>query len=116
MTVRTAAETVQGDRGVYVPDTGISRIAGNVRITRGQNQLNGNEAEVDMKTGLARLIATPGLRVKGLVVPQEAQTQAQDQSSPGASPGASPGPGAPAGNAPSPAVVSPPAHPIGGHK
>ncbi len=58
--VRTATEIVRGDRGVYVPDTGIARLAGNVRITRGDNQLNGNEAEVDLKTGIARLIATPG--------------------------------------------------------
>ena len=67
--VRTATEIVRGDRGVYVPDTGIARLAGNVRITRGDNQLNGNEAEVDLKTGIARLIATPGRRVQGLVVP-----------------------------------------------
>ncbi len=108
--VRTATETVQGDRGVYVPDTGIARVAGNVRITRGDNQLNGNEAEVDMKTGLARLIATPGTRVKGLVVPQEAQGEAQGP----AQDRAAPGPGAPAGNAPGPAVVKPPARPVGG--
>ena len=47
--VRTATETVNGDRGVYVADTGIARIAGNVRITRGQNQLEGDEALVNMQ-------------------------------------------------------------------
>ena len=41
VSVRTATDIVTGDRGVYVPDTGIARLAGNVRITRGQNQLNG---------------------------------------------------------------------------
>ncbi len=39
VSVRTATDTVTGDRGVYVPDTGIARLAGHVRITRGQNQL-----------------------------------------------------------------------------
>lgn len=80
--VRTATEIVRGDRGVYVPDTGIARLAGNVRITRGDNQLNGNEAEVDLRTGVARLIATPGKRVQGLVVPNS-DTGAQP---PGAEP------------------------------
>ena len=53
--VRTPTDTVTGDRGVYVPDTGIARLVGNVRITRGQNQLDGAEADVNMKTGIARL-------------------------------------------------------------
>ncbi len=76
--VRTATETVLGDRGVYVPDTGIARVVGNVRITRGPNQLNGNQAVVDMHTGIARLVAEPGLRVQGLVVPNGANGDAPD--------------------------------------
>lgn len=40
--VRTVSDTGIGDRAVYVPDTGIARLAGNVRITRGQNQLDGS--------------------------------------------------------------------------
>ena len=73
VSVRTATETVTGDRAVYVPDTGIARLAGNVRITRGQNQLNGAEAEVNMKTGISRLISGRAGRVQGLVVPNDAQ-------------------------------------------
>ncbi len=68
--VRTATDTVTGDRGVYVPDTGIARLGGSVRITRGQNQLNGQEAEVDLKTGISHLTATGG-RVQGLVTPSD---------------------------------------------
>lgn len=74
--VRTAAETVRAERGVYVPDTGIARLAGNVRITRGQNQLNGDEALVNMATGVSTLSRAPGGRVQGLVVPNESSTQA----------------------------------------
>lgn len=70
--VRTQTDTVTGDRGVYVPDTGIARVGGSVRITRGQNQLNGQEAEVDLKTGISRLTAGGG-RVQGLVTPNDAK-------------------------------------------
>ena len=83
--VRTPTETVRGDRGVYVPDTGIARIVGNVHITRGQNQLNGAAAIVNMKTGLATMSEDPGARVQGLIVPNEAG---------GAVPGAGDAPGA----------------------
>jgi lipopolysaccharide export system protein LptA len=71
VTIRTATDTVTGDRGVYVPDTGMARIGGNVQITRGQNQLNGGEADVNMKTGVATLISTKAGRVHGLVLPND---------------------------------------------
>lgn len=70
--VRTATETIRGARGVYVADTGIARLAGDVRITRGQSQLNGDEALVNMRTGISTLSRTPGKRVEGLVVPNDA--------------------------------------------
>ncbi len=71
--VRTQTETVRGDRGVYVPDTGIARVVGNVHITRGQNQLNGAAAIINMHTGLATMSEDPGARVQGLIVPNETQ-------------------------------------------
>jgi lipopolysaccharide export system protein LptA len=67
--VQTQTDIVTGDRGVYLPDTGLARVVGNVHITRGENQLNGAAAIVNMKTGLATLTQVPGTRVKGLVVP-----------------------------------------------
>jgi lipopolysaccharide export system protein LptA len=71
VSVRTVTDTATGDRAVYVPDSGIARLAGRVRITRGQNQLEGPEAEVNMKTGISRLIAGTGEQVKGLVIPND---------------------------------------------
>ena len=71
--VRTQVDTVRGDRGVYVPDTGIARVVGHVRITRGENQLNGPAADVNMKTGIAHLLSEPGQRVQGLIVPNSSQ-------------------------------------------
>ncbi|MCC7283566.1 MAG: hypothetical protein IT556_14365, partial [Acetobacteraceae bacterium] len=53
--IRTEAETVQGDRGVYNAVTGVALLGGQVRITRGQNQLNGSLAEVNFRTGVSRL-------------------------------------------------------------
>ncbi|MDQ2763877.1 MAG: hypothetical protein M3Y22_10460, partial [Pseudomonadota bacterium] len=77
VSVRTHTDTVTGERGVYVLGTGMARLGGNVRITRGQNQLNGAEADVNMKTGIATLvsrragIAQKAGRVHGLVMPND---------------------------------------------
>ena len=86
--VRTATETVTGDRGVYVAASDISRIVGHVHITRGLNQLNGDEALVNMKTGISTLVRDPGARVQGLIVPND--TSNRDGASPGASSTAKP--------------------------
>jgi lipopolysaccharide export system protein LptA len=67
--IRTATDTITGDRGVYIPATGIALILGDVRITRGENQLNGARGVVDMKTGEAELLSAPGEQVQGLVIP-----------------------------------------------
>jgi lipopolysaccharide export system protein LptA len=65
----TATEIVTADRGVYLPDTGLARVVGHVHVTRGENQLNGAAAIVNMKTGVATMTQAPGRRVQGLVVP-----------------------------------------------
>lgn len=70
--IRTATQTVAGDRGVYVPDTGLARLLGHARLTQGENQVNGSGLEVNLKTGVYRLISDPGARVQGLVVPNDA--------------------------------------------
>jgi lipopolysaccharide export system protein LptA len=75
--VRTASETVHGDRGVYVTDTGKARVVGHVRITRGQNQVNGTAADVDMKSGVSTLLSGPTERVAGMIMPNEAQAATQ---------------------------------------
>jgi lipopolysaccharide export system protein LptA len=76
VSVRTVSDTALGDRAVYVPDTGIARLAGHVHITHGQNQLDGTEAEVNMKTGISRLLAKTGTPVRGLLVPNDESSQA----------------------------------------
>ena len=75
--VRTATDTVRGERGLYVPETGMARVVGHVRITHGQNQINGPAADVNMKTGVAHMIgAAAGDRVQGLIMPNDTQSRA----------------------------------------
>jgi lipopolysaccharide export system protein LptA len=71
--VRTATDTVRGDRGVYVTDTGIARVVGNVRVIHGQNVISGPAADVNMKTGIAHVVSDPSRRVQGLIMPNQAQ-------------------------------------------
>jgi lipopolysaccharide export system protein LptA len=100
VSVRTPTDTVTGDRGVYVPDTGMARLGGNVRITRGQNQLNGAEADVNMKTGIANLVAQKVAvgqkadRVHGLVVPNDESSKSLGNTTAAATPGGSAKPSA----------------------
>jgi lipopolysaccharide export system protein LptA len=71
--LRTQADTVRGDRGVYVADTGMARVIGHVRITHGDNQVNGPAADVNMKTGIAHILSSPTERVQGMIMPNAAQ-------------------------------------------
>ena len=71
--VRTATDTVRGDRGVYVTDTGIARVVGNVRVIHGQNVISGPAADVNMKTGIAHVVSDPSRRVQGMIMPNQAQ-------------------------------------------
>jgi lipopolysaccharide export system protein LptA len=70
--IMTATDIVQGDRAVYDPSLSIARIAGHVHITRGQNELVGSEALVNMKTGVSRLLSHSRDQVKGLIIPNQA--------------------------------------------
>ena len=75
--IMTSTDIVQGDRGVYDPALGIARIAGHVHITRGQNELVGSEALVNMKTGVSRLMSHSQDQVKGLIMPDQAGQASQ---------------------------------------
>lgn len=64
--VSSGTEIARGDEGVYNPNTEIATLCGNVKITRGKNQLDGKCAEVNLKTGNSRLVGG-NRRVKGLI-------------------------------------------------
>ncbi|MBK8908843.1 MAG: hypothetical protein IPM60_13330 [Rhodospirillales bacterium] len=70
----TAEEDVHGTRGVYDAASGKAALTGDVRITRGKNQLNGCRAEVDLKSGVSKLFGCGdgGVgRVRGLIQPEQ---------------------------------------------
>jgi lipopolysaccharide export system protein LptA len=76
--VRMAAPdtVVRGDKGVYIADSRMATLVGAVRISRGENQLNGGYAEVNLATGVSRLLGAPPdseakARVHGLLRPRE---------------------------------------------
>ena len=50
-------------------------LVGNVRITRGQNQLAGAKAEVNLKTGISRLLSGDAGHVEGLIVPNDSTSK-----------------------------------------
>jgi lipopolysaccharide export system protein LptA len=70
--IHTTTDTATGDTGVYMPQTGQARLGGNVHIIRGKNELTGSDALVNMKTGVATLLAGPGGQVGGTVIPNSA--------------------------------------------
>jgi lipopolysaccharide export system protein LptA len=98
--VRTATEIIHADKGVYVPDTGIARMAGHVHLTRGENQLNGDFGVVNLRTGVSVVTRSPGGRVEGLVVPND--KTGPDAKASDAKPGAPAKPGEPAVKAAAP--------------
>ena len=102
VSLRTQTDTVSGDRGVYIPDTGMARMGGQIRITRGQNQLNGSEAIVNMKTGVARLVSGDAGRVQGLVIPNDETNQTLATGPAGERAGGSAGKNPPAAKAQNP--------------
>jgi len=72
--ITTPEEVARGERGVYFEDSGIATLTGSVKITRGQNQLNGDAAEVNLRTGISRMLNQPGRAsgpVRALLVPEK---------------------------------------------
>lgn len=68
--ISTPEEIVRGQRGVYYTETGIIVLRGSVRITRGNDQLNGDAAEVNLNTGVSRLLSGGAGQVKGIFQPK----------------------------------------------
>ena len=75
VTITTPQEFARGNHGIYYVDQELAALDGDVKITREDNQLNGEYAEVNMKSGISRLLpGPPGStatgRVRGLMVPK----------------------------------------------
>lgn len=75
--ITTPEEVARGREGVYSVAKGTATLTGDVRITRGKNQLNGERAVVNLNTGISRLLPAGKNdgRVKGLFIPGTAPKQ-----------------------------------------
>ena len=77
-------EIALGDRGTYFPQTGVANLWGKVKITRGDSQMNGDRAIVNMKTGISHIISdnkskgTPPVRM--LLAPKKNADPKEKQS------------------------------------
>ncbi|MEM6903160.1 MAG: LptA/OstA family protein, partial [Pseudomonadota bacterium] len=58
--IQTPTELVRGTQGRFDVDSNLATLTGDVRLTRGSTQLNGDRAEVNMETGISRLFTLPG--------------------------------------------------------
>lgn len=81
VTITTKQDVIRGAQGVYDVTSGKALVVGNVEISRGGNQLNGQRAEVDLNSGISRLIGTGG-PVRGLLNEQDAPRRATPPASP----------------------------------
>lgn len=73
--ITTPTDVARGESGVYDLRTEIATLTGDVDLTRGRNHLHGDSAEVNMKTGVSRLVTLADggpRRVQGLFIPGEA--------------------------------------------
>jgi len=78
--IKTPNEFVVGDEGVYYVKEERATLSGDVKITRGENQLNGQYAEVNLTNGVSKLLAAPPgsgtkTRVQGLILPKSKSTE-----------------------------------------
>lgn len=81
--IRTPTDYVVGEEGIYFVAREFATLRGGVKITRDENQMNGEYAEVDMATGISKLLGSPPGsadkgRVHGLILPK-ARPKGADQ-------------------------------------
>ena len=76
--VSTPLQFATSGRGVYNLQTDIAYLVDDVRVTQGQNQLNGDYGEVNLNTNVSRMLSgpsagRPGQRVRSLIVPNQGE-------------------------------------------
>lgn len=85
-------EVAHGDSAVYNLDTGIATLAGNVSLTKGENELRGQYEIVDTNNNVSRLLSAPPsaqltgggpTRVEGLLVRAPQDQAGGTQTKPG---------------------------------
>lgn len=69
--VSSPDETAQGSRGVYDVTARTIALDGPVTLTRGDNVIQGDRLELELETGVSRVIGGGQGRVKGVFVPEQ---------------------------------------------
>ena len=60
VSIKTNNEVAFGDKAIYNNDTEICKLFGNVKLQRGESFLLGEYAEVDLRSGISKLLPAPG--------------------------------------------------------
>ena len=76
--IRSQTDRIRADYGIYRVKLGIATLSKNVTITRGNSILTGQKAEVNLETGISKLLTIGEVkdpsgkrkRVRGLIFPQ----------------------------------------------
>ena len=71
-------DRVRANWGIYKVDSGVATLAGNITITRADSILTGDQAEVNLNTGISKLLTGNRVktksrtkkRIRGLIYPQ----------------------------------------------
>ncbi len=79
VTIQSKDNLAQSDKASYDLKSGLASLSGNVKMTQGQNQLNGEYAELNTATGVSRILGGKDMnggqkRVRALVIPGAAKT------------------------------------------
>ncbi|HUL04897.1 MAG TPA: LptA/OstA family protein [Candidatus Acidoferrum sp.] len=77
--VKTPDTYATSNKGDYDLNAEIMTLSGNVKVTNAGNQFNGEYAEVNVKTGVSRLLGNPSGtgKVKSLIMPSSQPSQSQ---------------------------------------
>lgn len=69
--IKTPTEVLTGARGVYIAASNVATLSGGVKIERGPNVLEGEQAEVNLTTNVSRMVGGAGEngRVRGVFYP-----------------------------------------------
>ena len=81
MLASSPKEIVTGDRGVYFGKTEIVEVFNNVKVTQGENVIEGGYARANLKTNVAEMFTHPPhiaqkgpvKRISGIIIPKEAK-------------------------------------------
>ncbi|TWB22761.1 lipopolysaccharide export system protein LptA [Nitrospirillum amazonense] len=75
----TPKDVARGSEGTYNVKTRIAILTGDVKLTQGQNQVNGHRAEVNNATGVSRMLpdeTVKGGRVHSVLIPKKSDQPA----------------------------------------